>query len=95
MQILCKTIGAFYAGFSNTHLLVEVNLTSVCLIGNADHIVAGGQKLQILGKFLNGREINAAASPALQFFAQFFTGLYANDRFVTYILLEATNCWES
>ena len=89
MQILCKAVGSLYARVGNLNLLVEINLTAVCFIGNTNDIASVGQHLQILGELLNGGQIDAAAFSALKFLAEFFTRVNADYGIITDIFFRA------
>ena len=87
MEVLRKTVFAFYACIRNTNLLVKVDLASMCFVRNTDYIGSVGQKLNIFGKFLDSCQIYTTAFSALQFFTQLVTGFNADNSFVTNVLL--------
>ena len=87
MQILCKAVCAIYSFCGNFDLLIKIDLASVSLVRNADHICSVCQKLQILGKLLNGGQINATARATAQFLAELLSRVNADHSIVADILL--------
>ena len=78
MQVLGKAIGLAHAVFGQPHLLIQIHLASVRLIGNTDHVVAVGKQFGIFGELVDGSQEHATTVAALEQFTQLGSALHAD-----------------
>ena len=78
MQVLGKAIGLAHAVPGHPHLLVQIHLASVRLVGDTDHVVAVGEQLGIFGELVDGGQEHTATVTALEQFAQLGPALHAD-----------------
>ena len=87
MQVLGKTVGAFDALLRHPHLLVQIHLAAVGLVGDTDHIGAVGEQLSVFGELVDGGQEHPAAVAPLEQLTQMRPAFHAKHRLIADIAL--------